>query len=106
MAKKIQYSIIDLTQTVNFLKAALIQVHKVISNGGKLLIVSTKKQREQVSDLAKDAGQYCSYSDTGGILTNWNTIQNSIKKLKKLEDQLSKENLGFKKEVSNLSERN
>ena len=33
----------------------------------------------------------------GGMLTNWNTIQNSIKRLKKLEDQLSKENLGFTK---------
>jgi ribosomal protein S2 len=33
-------------------------------------------------------------------LTNWNTIQNSIKRLKKLDDQLSKENLGFtKKEI-------
>ena len=33
----------------------------------------------------------------GGMLTNWNTIQNSIKRLKKLNDQLSKENLGFTK---------
>ena len=34
------------------------------------------------------------------MLTNWNTIQNSIKRLKKLNDQLSKENLGFtKKEI-------
>ena len=31
------------------------------------------------------------------MLTNWNTIQNSIKRLKKLDDQLSKENLGFTK---------
>ena len=34
------------------------------------------------------------------MLTNWKTIQNSIKRLKKLDDQLSKENLGFtKKEI-------
>ena len=33
------------------------------------------------------------------MLTNWNTIQNSIKKLKKLNDQLSKENLGFTKKI-------
>ena len=34
------------------------------------------------------------------MLTNWNTIQNSIKRLKKLDEQLSKENLGFtKKEI-------
>jgi small subunit ribosomal protein S2 len=94
--------IIDLTQTVDFLKSALIQVHKVISSGGKLLVVSTKKQAsEQVSDLAKETGQYyVNYRWLGGMLTNWNTIQNSIKRLKKLDDQLSKENLGFtKKEI-------
>ena len=34
------------------------------------------------------------------MLTNWNTIQNSIKRLKKLNEQLSKENIGFtKKEI-------
>ena len=94
--------IIDLTQTVDFLKNALVQVHKVISSGGKLLVVSTKKQAsEQVSELAKETGQYfVNYRWLGGMLTNWNTIQNSIKRLKKLEDQLSKENLGFtKKEI-------
>ena len=94
--------IIDLTQTVDFLKNALVQVHKVIASGGKLLIVSTKKQAsEQVSELAKDTGQYyVNFRWLGGMLTNWNTIQNSIKRLKKLENQLSKENLGFtKKEI-------
>ncbi len=66
------------------------------------MIVSTKKQAsEQVSELAKDTGQfYVNYRWLGGMLTNWNTIQNSIRRLKKLEDQLSKENLGFtKKEI-------
>ena len=94
--------IIDLTQTVEFLKNALVKVHNVISAGGKLLIVSTKKQAsEQISELAKDTKQfYVNYRWLGGMLTNWNTIQNSIKRLKKLEDQLSKENLGFtKKEI-------
>ena len=94
--------IIDLTQTVEFLKNALTQVHKVISAGGKLLIVSTKKQAsEQVSDLARETGQYfVNFRWLGGMLTNWNTIQNSIKRLKKLDDQLSKENVGFtKKEI-------
>ena len=94
--------IIDLTQTVEFIKNALTQVHKVIADGGKLLIVSTKKQAsEQISDLAKETGQYyVNFRWLGGMLTNWNTIQNSIKRLKKLEDQLSKDNLGFtKKEI-------
>ncbi len=94
--------IIDLTQTVEFFKNALVQVHKTISSGGKILIVSTKKQAsEQVSDLAKESGQfYVNYRWLGGMLTNWNTIQNSIKRLKKLENQLGKENIGFtKKEI-------
>ena len=94
--------IIDLTQTVDFIKNALTQVHKVISGGGKLLVVSTKKQAtEQISDLAKETGQfYVNYRWLGGMLTNWNTIQNSIKRLKKLENLLSKDNVGFtKKEI-------
>ena len=94
--------IIDLTQTVDFIKNALTQVHKIISSGGKILIVSTKKQAaEQVSELAKETQQYyVNHRWLGGMLTNWKTIQNSIKRLKKLEEQLSKENLGFtKKEI-------
>ena len=98
--------IIDLTQTVEFLKNALVQVHKTISSGGKVLIVSTKKQAsEQVSDLANETGQYfVNFRWLGGMLTNWNTIQNSIKRLKKLNEQLSKENIGFtKKEILKFS---
>ena len=94
--------IIELTQTVNYLKTALVEIHKCISSGGKILIVSTKKQAsEQVSSLAKDTAQYfVNYRWLGGMLTNWNTIQNSIKRLKHLEDQLSKDNMGFtKKEI-------
>ena len=98
--------IIDLTQTVELIKNALVQVHKTIAGGGKLLVVSTKKQAsEQISELAKETGQYyVNHRWLGGMLTNWNTIQNSIKRLKKLENQLSKENLGFtKKEIIKFS---
>jgi small subunit ribosomal protein S2 len=94
--------IIDLTQKVDFLKSSLVQLHKIIATGGKLLVVSTKKQAsEQISDLAKETNQYyVNFRWLGGMLTNWNTIQNSIKRLKKLDEQLSKENLGFtKKEI-------
>ena len=94
--------IIDLTQTVVFLKNALKEVHQCISKGGKILIVSTKKQAsEQVSSLAKETDQFfVNYRWLGGMLTNWNTIQNSIKRLRKLVEQLSKEDLGFtKKEI-------
>ena len=97
--------IIDLTQTVTYLKSALTQVHKCISSGGKILIVSTKKQAsEQVSTLAKETGQFfVNYRWLGGMLTNWNTIQNSIKRMKLLETQLSKDDIGFtKKEILKL----
>ena len=94
--------IIDLTQTVNFLKNALSELHKKIASGGKVLIVSTKKQAsEQVSALAKETNQYfVNYRWLGGMLTNWNTIQNSIKRLKNLDKQLANEDTGFtKKEI-------
>ena len=98
--------IIDLTQTVNFIKNALSELHKKIASGGKVLIVSTKKQAsEQVSTLAKETNQYfVNYRWLGGMLTNWGTISNSIKKLKKLESDLTSENRGFtKKELLKMS---
>ena len=94
--------IIDLTQTVVFFKNALTEIYKCISSGGKILIVSTKKQAsEQIFNLAKETDQfYVNYRWLGGMLTNWNTIQNSIKRLKMLEENLSKEDTGFtKKEI-------
>jgi len=97
--------IIDLTQTVVFFKNALTEIYKCISSGGKILIVSTKKQAsEQITNLAKETGQYyVNYRWLGGMLTNWNTIQNSIKRMKMLEDRLSKEDTGFtKKEILKL----
>ena len=97
--------IIDLTQTVVLLKSAMKEVHKCISSGGKILIVSTKKQAaETVLQLANETDQfYVNYRWLGGMLTNWQTIQNSIKRLQKLEKDLSKEDTGFtKKEILRL----
>ena len=97
--------ILDLTQTVTLIKKALTEVHKCISSGGKILIVSTKKQAsETVLKVAAETGQfYVNYRWLGGMLTNWKTIQNSIKRLKKLEQDLSKEDIGFtKKEILKL----
>ena len=97
--------IIDLTQTVVMLKSAMKEVHKCISGGGKILIVSTKKQAsETVLKIATETDQYyVNYRWLGGMLTNWKTIQNSIKRLKKLEEDLSKEDIGFtKKEILKL----
>ena len=98
--------IIDLTQTLELTKIALEKVHQTISNNGKILFVSTKKQAsEAIADVAKETNQYfVNYRWLGGMLTNWGTISNSIKKLKKLENDLIAENRGFtKKELLKMS---
>ena len=91
--------IIDLTQTVELIKKALEKVHNTISNRGKILFVSTKKQAsESIASLAKDTDQYyVNHRWLGGMLTNWGTISNSIKKLEELNRNLSSENRGFTK---------
>ena len=91
--------IIDLVQTLEMANAALIEIHKCISSGGRILFVSTKKQAaETIANLAKDTSQYyVNHRWLGGMLTNWKTISNSIKKYKKLTSDLQKESTGFTK---------
>jgi len=91
--------IIDLVQTLEMTKSALVEIHKCISAGGKILFVSTKKQAaESISLLANDTSQYyVNHRWLGGMLTNWKTISNSIKRYKKLCEELKKENTGFTK---------
>jgi small subunit ribosomal protein S2 len=91
--------IIDLVQTLELTNAALGEVHKCISSGGKILFVSTKKQAsDTIAKLAKDTSQfYVNHRWLGGMLTNWKTISNSIKRLKKLTADLKEENTGFTK---------
>jgi small subunit ribosomal protein S2 len=104
--KKDSIHIIDLTQTVDLMKVALEKVYSVISNNGKILFVSTKKQAsESIAETAKNTDQYfVNYRWLGGMLTNWGTISNSIKKLKKIESDLVSENRGFtKKELLKMS---
>ena len=98
--------IIDLSQTLELLNRALIEIHKNVSNGGKLLFVSTKKQAsELISNLAKETeSYYVNHRWLGGMLTNWNTINNSIKRLKRLNEDLKKEDTGFtKKELIKMT---
>jgi len=91
--------IIDLVQTLEMVNKALLEIHKCISSGGKILFVSTKKQAaESIADLAKDTSQfYVNHRWLGGMLTNWKTISNSINRYKKLSIDLKKENTGFTK---------
>ena len=104
--KRDSIHIIDLTQTLELTKIALEKVYETIANNGKVLFVSTKKQAsEAIAELAQETDQYyVNYRWLGGMLTNWGTISNSIKKLKKLETDLVSENRGFtKKELLKMS---
>ncbi len=91
--------IIDLVQTLEMVNKALLEIHKCIISGGKILFVSTKKQAsESVANLAKDTAQfYVNHRWLGGMLTNWKTISNSINRYKKLSIDLKKEDTGFTK---------
>ena len=100
--KRDSIHIIDLTQTLELINVALEKVYNVISENGKILFISTKKQAsEAVAELAKETDQYyVNHRWLGGMLTNWGTISNSIKKLQKLNTDLTSENRGFtKKEI-------
>ena len=104
--KRDSIHIIDLTQTLELTNVALEKVYSTIVNGGKILFISTKKQAsEAIAELAKNTDQYfVNYRWLGGMLTNWGTISNSIKKLKKINADLSSENRGFtKKELLKMS---
>ncbi len=104
--KRDSIHIIDLTQTLELTNVALEKVFSTIVNGGKILFISTKKQAsEAIAELAKNTDQYfVNYRWLGGMLTNWGTISNSIKKLKKINQDLSSENRGFtKKELLKMS---
>ncbi len=104
--KRDSIHIIDLTQTLELTKVALEKVYETIANNGKILFVSTKKQAsEAIAEVAKETDQYfVNYRWLGGMLTNWGTISNSIKKLKKLETDLVAENRGFtKKELLKMT---
>jgi len=104
--KRDSIHIIDLTQTLELANVALQKIYQTISSNGKILFISTKKQAsEAIAELAKETNQYfVNYRWLGGMLTNWGTISNSIKKLEKLNIDLVSENRGFtKKELLKMS---
>ena len=79
--------IIDLQKTVKLMDDAYNYMRDVTANGGVALFVGTKKQAQQsVEEQAKRAGQYyINHRWLGGLLTNWDTIQGRIKRLKEIE---------------------
>ena len=104
--KTISNSIKRLKKLTEELNKAMLEMHKCVASGGKILFVSTKKQAsELIAEVAKETGQFfVNHRWPGGMLTNWKTISNSIKRLKKLTEELNKENKGFtKKELIKMS---
>ena len=98
--------IIDLSQTVPLFARALDFVSQAVGRGGKVLFVGTKRQaQDAVAEAARQSGQhFVNHRWLGGMLTNWKTISNSIKRLKTLEEQLSGDTAGLtKKEVLQLT---
>ncbi|WP_404378882.1 30S ribosomal protein S2 [Caenispirillum salinarum] len=80
--------IIDLQQTVPMLYRAMEAVRDVTANGGRVLFVGTKRQAaEIVAESASRCGQYyVNHRWLGGMLTNWRTVSNSIKRLRELDE--------------------
>ncbi len=98
--------IIDLQQTVPLLYQALQVIRDTVAGGGRVLFVGTKRQAaDKVAEAAKRCGQYyVNHRWLGGMMTNWRTVSNSIKRLKELDAQVSGELAGLtKKELLNLT---
>jgi len=101
-------SIIDLNKTAPLLHNSLKVVKEVAKNNGKILFIATKKQAsEPVAEAAKRCGQYyVNFRWLGGMLTNWKTVSQSIKTLKKIEKQLAEEDeIGLNKKERLVLER-
>jgi len=98
--------IIDLQQTLSLAKEAASYVKSVAANGQKVLFVGTKKQAKDVikEEAVRSSSYYVQNRWLGGMLTNFQTIKESIERLKKIDRM--KENGDFellpKKEQSQL----
>lgn len=97
-SKRNNNHIIDLTQTASMLEVALDAMSKKVAGGGKVLLVSTKRQAtESVEALAKETGMpYVVNRWLGGMLTNQNTIGGRVKHLKRLEERMESGELAAK----------
>ena len=85
--------IMDLTQTVPMLDAALNVIRDTVAKNGRILFVGTKRQASApIAEAAEKCAQYyMNHRWLGGTLTNWSTVSNSIKRLKELTELMSKD---------------
>ncbi|MDC1086269.1 30S ribosomal protein S2 [Alphaproteobacteria bacterium] len=88
--KRNNIHIINLEKTVPMLYEALDAIHSIAKNGGKFLFVGTKRSAsELIAQAAINCGQYyVNHRWLGGMLTNWETVSKSIRKLKNLEERI------------------
>ncbi len=82
--------IINLEKTVPMLYTALETIHEIAKKGGKILFVGTKRSASEIiASSAINCGQYyVNHRWLGGMLTNWETVSKSIKRLKELESKI------------------
>ncbi|MGE0251510.1 MAG: 30S ribosomal protein S2 [Dongiaceae bacterium] len=98
--------ILNLEKTVPMLNQALKAIYSTAASGGRVLFVGTKRQAaEPIAETAKRCGQfYVNSRWLGGMLTNWKTISNSIRRLKSLDEQINNPESGLtKKELLNMT---
>ena len=104
--------ILDLTQTVPLLDAALNVVRETVAKGGRVLFVGTKRQAQKaVAEAAERSAQYyMNHRWLGGTLTNWKTVSASISRLREYDEKLEggaegltkKERLNMEREQGKL----
>jgi small subunit ribosomal protein S2 len=82
--------ILDLTQTVPLLDAALNVVRETVAKNGRILFVGTKRQAQKpIADAAERCAQYyMNHRWLGGTLTNWKTVSQSINRLRSIDEQM------------------
>lgn len=90
--------IIDLTHTVDKLETALDFIAQVVGEGKQVLLVSTKRQtQDMVKELAEAVKQpYVTERWLGGMLTNWPTVSTRVKRLHNLEERMASGELANK----------
>ena len=99
--------ILDLTQTVPLLDAALKIVRDTVAKGGRILFVGTKRQAQKpVAEAAERCAQfYMNHRWLGGTLTNWKTVSQSIARLKTIDELLGAGGEGLTKKERLMMER-
>ena len=104
--KRNSIHIINLEKTVPMLHEALEAVQAIAKHGGKFLFVGTKRSASDlIAQAATNCGQYyVNHRWLGGMLTNWETVSKSIKKLKNLEERITSGEINSltKKEILNI----